>query len=208
MGIAESMKGLTEDILGSYDARVKALGDIVADTHRLVADTRKTVKGFASDRKKMADKQADSLSGFAKDLFTNVDDLLKEFNKERKEMSKEQAKGLSDFAKNLAKDVSSMVKGFQKARSQMSEELKDKLNGEIKEVQLRVKNIIDNTQTLIGEYCLDFSKARKSWSGMSDSLAKAREKGVSPRFEGGEKVMTLNDDVEKKSKKKAVKVKD
>ena len=48
MGIADSMKGITENIIASYDVRVKALGD-------LVAGTRKTLKGFAEERKKMSE---------------------------------------------------------------------------------------------------------------------------------------------------------
>src|SRR3989338_7362108 len=80
MGIAESMKGLTEDILASYDVRVKALGDIVADTHKIVADARKTIKGFASDRKKMSAEQAEALANYAKDLVKNVEGMLKEFS--------------------------------------------------------------------------------------------------------------------------------
>lgn len=39
MGIAESMKGITENIVASYDVRVKALGD-------LVTGTKKNLKGF------------------------------------------------------------------------------------------------------------------------------------------------------------------
>ena len=47
MGIADGVKGITENIVASYDVRVKALKD-------LVVDTRKTIKGFAADRKKMS----------------------------------------------------------------------------------------------------------------------------------------------------------
>ena len=72
MGIADSMKGITENITASYDVRVKALKD-------LVVDTRKTIKGFASDRKQMsADRkqmskeQAKNLAGFVSGLTKNV----------------------------------------------------------------------------------------------------------------------------------------
>ena len=39
MGIADSMKNITEDIIASYDIRVEALGN-------LVADTREDLKGI------------------------------------------------------------------------------------------------------------------------------------------------------------------
>jgi len=65
MGIADSMKGITENITASYDVRVKALKD-------LVVDTRKTIKGFAADRKQMSKEQAKNLAGFVSGLTKNV----------------------------------------------------------------------------------------------------------------------------------------
>jgi len=50
MGLADEMKNIAEDIVVAHDLRVKAVGDIVTDVH-------KTVKGFASDRKKMSAEQ-------------------------------------------------------------------------------------------------------------------------------------------------------
>ena len=145
MGIAESMKGLTEDILASYDVRVKALGDIVADTHKIVADARKTMKGFTSDRKKMSTEQAEALGNYVKDLTKNVSSLLKEFGKNRKAMSEKQAKileeltkSLTEFAKSLTKNVNSMLNGFKKQHKDMSEELKEKLTKEIKDIQVEL----------------------------------------------------------------------
>jgi len=194
MGIAESMKGLTEDILASYDIRVKALGDIVADTHKIVADARKTIKGFASDRKRVSLEQAEALSNYAKDLTKNVNGLLKEFNKNRKHMSEMQVKGLSDFVKvitdfvkDLTKKTGSMLNGFSKDRKQMSGELKDKLSKDIKGIQTAVKNIINDAQTLVGEYRSDMAKARRAWQGTAAALARSRETGVMAKIEAGEK---------------------
>ena len=50
MGIANSMKNLTENIIASYDLRVKAVGEIVANTEELL-------EKFASDRKEMSEEQ-------------------------------------------------------------------------------------------------------------------------------------------------------
>jgi len=194
MGIAESMKGLTEDILASYDTRVKALGDLVADTHKIVADARKTIKGFASDRKKMSVEQAEALGNYAKDLAKNVSGLLKEFGKNRKHMSEAQVKsltdfvkGITDFVKDLTKKTGSMLNGFSKDRKEMSEELKDKLTKDVKGIQVAVKNIVNDAQALVTEYRSDMIKARSTWQGMADTLAKAKGKGVMAKIETGEK---------------------
>jgi gas vesicle protein len=185
MGIAESMKGLTEDILASYDVRVKALGDIVADTHKIVADARKTMKCFTSDRKKMSTEQAEALGDYMKDLTNNVADLIKGFAKNHRQMSEEQAKNLAEFVKNIAKEVSSKLKDFQKQRQETSEKLKDRLNKEIKDIRNWVKDTVNNTQALVTEYRSDMTKARHAWQGMTASLGKFRETGVMAKIKAG-----------------------
>ena len=164
MGIGDSMKVLTDDIVASYDERVKALKDIVTDTH-------KTVKGFAQDRKEMSGRQAEDLSKFVKDLAKNVENMLKGFKKNHQDMSEEQAKSLVDLVKNLTKDVGLLLDTFNKQRKETSEELKKKLTKEIKDIQSSV-------QILIGEYASDMAKARRAWHGMASALAKAKEEGV------------------------------
>jgi uncharacterized protein YicC (UPF0701 family) len=204
MAIAEDMKKIAENIISSYDVRVKALGDLVSDTHN-------TLKGFAADRKKMGQQQAKDLADFVNGLSKNVQSLqkvaqnmVKEFQKSNKQMSKEQAKNLSDFVKNLAKDMDSMLSSFEKDRSQMSRELKNRLVKEIKDVQIQVEKILNDADKLIGAYSSDMAKAKKAWKNMSANLAKARKGGVMPRIEAGEDVTTVEQAISKgKAKKKA-----
>jgi hypothetical protein len=84
LGIADSMKGITENIIGSYDVRVKALKELVGDTH-------KTIKGFTADRKEMGAEQAKNLGDFVNGLEKGVGSMLKGFQASHKEMSAEQA---------------------------------------------------------------------------------------------------------------------
>lgn len=207
MGIAESMKSLTSEILASCDVRVRALGDIIADTDKITADVHKTIKVFALNRKKASIEQAEALSDYAKDLEKNVKGLLKEFGKNRKAMSEEQSKTLSDFVKNLSRDVSSMLDGFGKNRSKTFKALMDKLAKEISDISSAVKNIVDNTQTLIGGYRSDMAKAKMAWQGMESILAKSRKGAVMPKIEAGEKVSTVEETIEKKGVKKVIKKK-
>lgn len=197
MGIADSMKEITENIITSYDARVKAVGD-------LAADTRKTLEGFAKERKKMSKEQAKNLADFVEDLSKSVEDMLKEFQREHKQMSGEQVKSLADFVNNLIKDVGSMVNRFQRERSTMSKEVKNKLAKEVKEIETYVKkrlkefdeshtemsdalkmslakyagDIASSVKKLLGEYAADMKKAANAWQGMSRNLARARKGGT------------------------------
>jgi len=223
MGIADSMKAITEDIIASYDVRVKALGD-------LVADTRKTLKGFASNRKKMSAEQAGNLADFVQNLSKSVGDMLKSFQKNHKQMSDAQAKSLADFVKGLANDVGSMLGGFQKDRGKMSKELKDKLAKEVKEIETYVKKrlkdfsnahaemsealkkslakyvgeIVSGVKKLLGDYGSDMKKAKDDWKSMSATLAKKRG-GKPVKVEAGGGVKIVEEVLKKKAKKKAAK---
>ena len=195
MGIADSMKNITEGIITSYDMRVEALGN-------LVADTRETLKEFRLDRKKMSKEQASGLAAFMSGLTKSVDAMLKEFHKNHKGMSDEQAKNLAKFMKNLATNVGSMLGGFQESRSEMSDDLRKRLEtaetneGNRSYTKKMLKDFSDNhtvmseelreflsefasdvqkkVEKLLGEYEADMKKAANAWHGMSMTLAKAR----------------------------------
>jgi len=169
MGIADSMKEITEDIITSYDVRVKAVGD-------LAADTRKTLEGFAKERKKMSKEQAKNLADFVEDLSKSVEDMLKEFQMEHKQMSGEQAKSLADFMADLTKNVGNMMKGIQKAHKEMADDLKESLGkGEtarLKSFKSMMGNIqkgIKDIESYVANKLKEFSDAH---SDMSEALKK------------------------------------
>jgi gas vesicle protein len=234
MEIAESMRGTAENIMASYNVRVKALGDLVADTH-------KTLKGFALDRKKMTREQAESLAHFTRGLSKSVEEMLKGFREDHQQMSDEQTESLTDFITNLTNDVSSMVSGFQKDRGKMSKDLKNRLAKEVGEIETyienrlkefneahtemseqqkkdlakfvsgmtsEVKRLLTGFQHDMTGYRKDINSASHIWGGMASTLAKARKGGpVMPRIEAGERVTTVEEAVEKKGKKGRGKVK-
>jgi ABC-type transporter Mla subunit MlaD len=202
MGIATEMKKLSEDIIASYDVRVKAVGELVRDTH-------KTLSGFAGDRRRMSAQQSKDLADFTNGLSKNVQsllkqaqDLLNEFHKDNTQMGKEVAKSLSDFVNELTRDVGSMLSSFEKEHAQMSKELKNRLAKEIKDIQTQVERILDEADKLMGEYSSDMAQAKKAWENMSAALAKARKGGVMPRIEAGEDVSTVRQAVKKGRGKK------
>jgi DNA repair exonuclease SbcCD ATPase subunit len=200
MAIAEDMKKLTENIIISNDVRLRTVGELVAETH-------KSLEGFAGDRKKMAAEQAKDLANFVNELSKKVQSFLGEFQKDHQQMSKEQAKDLSDSVKNLAKHVGSMLSTFEKDRTKMSKELKDRLAKEIKDIQTEVERILDEADKLIGEFSSDMAEARKAWKDMSARLSKARKAGfVGPKSEAKGKETKVGPEITgSKSRKKAAK---
>jgi len=226
MSIATDMKNLGEDIVASYDMRVKAIGGLVKDTHQML-------KGFRTEHKEMsAALRAELAKGeqsrlkdfkammsdiekFLADVTKNVSNMIKGFQKEHKEMTAElkasfeqgETGRLKDFESMMAdirkaiKEIETFVanklKEFDDAHTDMSEELK-------KELTEYVAGIVRETGKLLKEYSSDMTQAGKSWKGMATAMAKARKSGVMPRIEAGEKVSTVGQAIGK-AKKKGVK---
>ena len=105
MGIADSMKNITEGIITSYDMRVEALGN-------LVADTRETLKEFRLDRKKMSKELKSNLA-------KGEEDRLKDFKALMGEIKK--------FVGGVVKETAALLKKLQEEYKDMADELKDSL---------------------------------------------------------------------------------
>jgi hypothetical protein len=187
MTVAEEMKKLTENIMVSSDVRLKAVGELVSNTH-------KTLKGFSTDRKKMAAQQTRDLANFMNGLSKNVQGLLKsardmveQFRKDNTQMSNEQAKRLAAYINDLVTGVGAMLDRFQKDHKHASKELRDKLAGEINHIQKDVERILEDAGRFVGEFGDGMAQARKAWASMSAVLTRARKAGFAAPGAGGEK---------------------
>jgi uncharacterized protein YukE len=226
MGIAEDMKKLGEDIIASYDTRIKAVGGLVKDTHKML-------KGFHTEHKEMsAALRAELAKGeqnrlkdfkammsdiekFLADVTKNVSNIIKGFQKGHKGMADELKASLEKGETGRLKDFESMMadirkaikeietfvanklKEFDDAHTGMSEELK-------KELTEYVAGIVRETRKFLKECGSDTAQARKAWKGMSATMAKLRKSGVIPSIEASEKVTTVGQAIGK-AKKKGVK---
>ncbi|MEW6410764.1 MAG: hypothetical protein AB1488_11780 [Nitrospirota bacterium] len=201
MAIADDMKKITENIIASYDVRVKALD-------ALVHDTRKTLKGFASDRKKMSKEQASRLADFVADLTKNVGNTMKGIQRAHKEMADnlkeslekgetDRLKGFKNMMGDIRRDikdietyVANKLKEFSDAHADMSEELK-------KDLAKYVAGIVSETKKLLGEYSSDMKKAANAWQGMSKTMARARKgRAVVPKVEAEVRVRPVKEAIE------------
>ncbi|OHB78568.1 MAG: hypothetical protein A2Z25_14800 [Planctomycetes bacterium RBG_16_55_9] len=178
MAIGEDMKKLTENMIVCNDVRLKAVGHLVADTH-------KTLKGFSTNRKKMAAQQTRDLAHFMDGLSKNVQGMLgsarnmvQQFEKDNMQMSKEQAKSLGDFVQDLVSNVGSLLSSFQKEHNRISKDLGSNLAKEIKDIQTEVQSILDDADKFMHDYRSQMAQARKAWKNMSAALAKARKSGL------------------------------
>ncbi len=195
MGIAESMKDITENIVLSNDMRIKAISDLIADTRNLLNE-------FSSGRKKMSEEQKENLKNLIHNLSNEVKSLLKEFHSCRKQMGQAQAKNLADFVKNLDKEIKLLLNDFHKERGEKAKELKTKLIHEINDIKDHVKELSNGTKKLMSEYRGDIKKAHNTWQEMSLNLAKSRKGEIPTGVEAGENNPLVEEYIEKKKRQK------
>jgi len=205
MGIADDVKNLGEDIVASYNVRVKAIGTIVKET-------RNTLKGFHAEHKEMSAKQAKDLAGFVADLTKNVANMIKGIQTEHKDMAAalkaslekgetdrlKTFKGMMGDIRKDINDIETYVKNklqeFSDAHAEMSVELK-------KDLAKYVADIVKGTQELLGGFHGEREKMAAHWKAMAAVMAKKR--GVKPvEAEVGAEVKTVEEAVEKPKKGK------
>jgi len=117
MGIADDMKKLGEDIAASYDMRVKALEELVKDTHKML-------KGFQNEHKEMAANlrrgleqgESDRLINAFKSMMAEIQEGVKEIeNTTRKLMGDIQAR-----QKERNAEVADLLEAFKTERENMA----------------------------------------------------------------------------------------
>lgn len=149
MSIADDIKKLGEDIVASYDMRVKAVGAIVKDTHR-------TLKEFSSEHKAMSAK-------LSADLAKGEEDRLKDFKAMMSEITK--------FVGGVVKETADLVKKFQAEHKEMAGELGDSLaKGEterhkaFKHMMSDIHKGIKDIETHVASKLKEFSAAHADMS--------------------------------------------
>jgi len=233
MGIATDMKNLGEEIIASYDMRVKAVGELVKDTHQML-------KGFRTEHKEMsAALKADLAKGeddrlkdfkammsnvkkFVADMIEGSAKLMKEIQKEQKDRNKAVADLLAQFAKDHEAMAAELQKSLAKGETDRLEDFKAMMNGIqkyvadvvketerlIKEIQARQDERNKEVLDLLQEFKTEREKMAANWQKLTETMFKRRG-GKIPRVkvEAGEEVKTVEEAIagKGKAKKKAAK---
>jgi len=220
MGLAEDTKNLAEDILASYDLRVKEI-------RKLEKDTQNTLKGFQGEQKKMSDElrrtleqaEVDRLkaSGSLKNEIQaeqakrnkEVADLLEKFSKDHEGMSAELRRTLEQGEadrlkasgslkneiqaeqKNRNKEVADLLEKFAKGHEDMAAELRKTLKGG--EV-VRLKEVLD----LLQEFKTEREKMSANWQSLNTAMAKRRS--GKPTMEAEVKARPVKEAIEEMEK--------
>jgi len=217
MGIADSMKAMTEDIVASHDLRVKAVGD-------LVVDTRGMLKEFAQDHKEMSEEQAKNLADFVVELSKDVSNMIKSFQNEHKEMGSalkeslkqseadrkqgeaDRLKNFKDMMRNIQKCiedietyVANKLKEFSDAHADMGERLKKDLDKYVAGIVSETKRLLKGFQADRKEVSKELQQMATHWQALTATMAKRR--GVKPEVEAKVKARPVEEAIEELEEK-------
>jgi len=225
MGIASDIKTLGEDIVASYDSRVKAIGTLVKDTHQML-------KGFGAEHKEMSEKLKEDLAKGEKERLTGFKAMMADVKKFvsdivvdgtaklMKQIQKEQTernKGVADLLVNFAKDHEAMAaelkKNLAKGETDRLEDFKEMMKG----IQKYVADVVKETKRLIKEiqarqdernkevldqleaFKAEREKMAANWQALVATMDKRR--GGKPIVSAGAKVGTVEEAVKEPKKK-------
>lgn len=146
MGIASSMRELTQDIASSREDRAKTLLEIREEAKRITEDTRDLIKGFATSRGKAATQL-------------------------RKDLARDKASRKSDVKKMLG-EAQGLIKGFQASRKKEGAQLRKELAQGAAERRSEVNKIRGDARRAIGSFR---SQRKETGSKLREELAQSRE---------------------------------
>jgi gas vesicle protein len=201
MGISNDMKKLREDIVADYDVRVKAIGVLVKDTHKML-------KGFQAEHKEMATNLRGELAKGEEKRLKGEEQRLKDFRVTMANIQK--------FVSDLDKEVSAMIERFQKEHKVMADKLKENAvelkenleKGEadrLKTFNDMMGNIhqdINQIETYVANKLKEFSDAH---AGMSEELKKMLAQYVADMVKATKNLMG---DIQKRQKERTAEIAD
>lgn len=169
---------IAENIIASYEARIRVVKETVEDTHKMLGE-------FRRKREKMAEELRESLAKFQslrkKDFDRMMGDILA-LQKEREESVKimlsnfqtQEMKVVQDLRKMLARGENLRIQDFKKtlAKIKKDQEIRQKssrdIGGEITRMQSEVHEMLENFKK-------EREKVPSEWQNMVASMAKKRQ---------------------------------
>jgi len=208
MGLADDIKKLSEDIIASYDLRVKGIRELTKDTHN-------TLKGFQDEHKKMATDlrknlekgEADRLKAFKSmmgdakkfvgDVKKFVSDMVEETGSLMNQIRAEQKnrnKAVSDLLEKFAKDHEDMAAELRKTLAEGKADRLKAFKSLIGEIQARQDERNKEVLNLLQEFKTERERMAANWQALTATIAKKR--GIKPIVEAEVKVRPVKEAVE------------
>ena len=178
MGIATSMKELTQDILSSSEDRADGLAKLKKQTSVLRREAKDMVKDFSAShhetsrqlKRRLAQSNADmKKQGMASR--EEAQNLIKGFQAERKESGTQLRKELAQNERECKKQVQDLMEGFQESRHDASYHLSKELAESKAKIKSEVWEVLADVDALIKDYQ---SSRRTMGAQLKNDLSKDR----------------------------------
>ena len=205
MDKALGMKGLTDDILASYDERKEDVAAIKAEAKRVSDEAQDLLKEDKTERTAMAKELRQGLSDENKDrkgevrqMLHNADELLKEFAQEREQTGKELRERLAQErsetrseAEDILKNAQAMLKEFRNSLAEMSGELRKDLAQDKTERAEEIKALRAEFEKERASVREDLEEAQMLWANMEKAMAAKRAGEKPPKKSKSETAQTV-----------------
>jgi len=156
MGIADDIKGLTEEVVFSYESRISEVGIIIDNTYRILEEfktkrnemsnqLKENLAKEGSLRKKDFDSMMVEILSRQDEREKQVKDLLRTFLEEQKEAAQTIKKNLAEGEKVRINDFKKILQDIQ-ARQKGGE---NEVNMMLKEFQKEHKEMAESLRTLL-----------------------------------------------------------
>lgn len=121
---AEGFASLLDNIKGSFDVRIKSLGETISDTHQVLCDFKKNREEMAEDLRKFLNKFKINLQNQDLERFEDFQEFFDKLSSENSEAAKELRNFLKKYNLHRLQDFFSLMKPIQNALHSMHNELK------------------------------------------------------------------------------------
>jgi hypothetical protein len=176
MEISTNMKRTADSIVGAYDSRINALGNLLSGVHE-------TLNDFASNRKKSSSEQGAALSGFANAMTRGVTRMLRDFHDDHGVMATEQAASLRRFDAEVENEVAGLLKGFGQNHARMSRKLHSDLNDCTGAIAKETRCLLSGFRREQDLVASDLKATHSTWRDMTRTMAARRHGGKATRRE-------------------------
>jgi len=194
MGVGEDTKKLTEDILASYDLRVK-------EVRKLEKDTQSMLKEFQGEQKNMAEQLKKTFKQAEADRMKAFGSMKNEILAEQAKRNKEVTDLLGKFSKDHEDMAAQLKKTFKQAEADRLKAEADRIkafasmkNEILAEQAKRNKEVAD----LLQEFSAEGGKMSASWQSLNAAMAKRRS--GKPTVEAEVKVRSVKEVIEEETK--------
>jgi len=185
MRVSEDIKKLGEDIISSYKLRIKAVGEIVSETHNMLTD-------FQKEHKTMSDELRKNLEKIEKGRLQESHNLMSGITKEQVERNKYVTSLLKKYdneQKIIVNDLKVMADELKKSLGKGETDRLEEFDKMIADVQ----NKQDDRNKYVVDLLLKFADEQKvivnDLKVMADELKKSLGKSETDRLEEFDKMI-------------------